>query len=102
MNESGKPPYTLENARDDIARLNDERIAQLNRIVATEAMLKTIIAELPLDLLQQMAERYDLRSLNGMEKMLPGHYRAHLWDHYAEKMQEQIALLQGKPPTTPL
>ena len=39
----------------------DERIAQLNRIVATEAMIKTIISELPLETLQHLEERFDVR-----------------------------------------
>ena len=99
-NEPQPQPYTLENVREDIRRLNDERIAQLNRIVATEAMVKTIISELPLETLQQMEERYDLRQVNGMEHMLPGHYRPHLWEHYAEKLRELIALRKRNPPQT--
>jgi hypothetical protein len=101
---NGKPPprYSLEQAREDISKLNDERIAQLNRIIATESMIKTIISELPMDLLQRLAERYDLRQVHAMEQMLPGHYRPHLWEHYSEKLQELIALRTRKtPPKSP-
>lgn len=96
-NKEPQPPYTLESAREDIRRLNDERIAQLNRIVATEAMVKTIISELPLETLQHLEERFDVRQVNAMEHMLPGHYRPHLWEHYAEKLRELIALRNRNP-----
>ena len=102
MNEKTPPRYTLEQAHKDITRLNDERIAQLNRIVATEAMIKTVISELPLETLQHLEERYDLRQVNAMEHMLPGHYRPHLWEHYAEKLRELIALRQRTTAQKPL
>lgn len=91
-------PYTLATAQEDIRRLNDERIAQLNRIIATESMIKTIMSELPLETLQRLAEGYDRRQVHAMEQMLPGHYRPHLWEGYSEKLQELIAFLARKPP----
>jgi hypothetical protein len=94
-------PYTLATAQEDIRRLNDERIAQFNRIVATEAMVKTIISELPLETLERLSEGYDLRQVHAMAKMLPGHYRPHLWEGYTEKLQELIALRKRNPPKKP-
>lgn len=103
---SEQPPapakYTIEQAHRDILKLNDERIAQLNRILATEAMVKTLLAELPPDLLATIAERYDLRLVHAMEQMPAGQHRPHLWEHYSEKLQELIAKHKRNQPQTPL
>ena len=94
-------PYTLETARQAIAALNDERIAQLNRILATEALLKAIISELPEETLRQLEETYDLRVIHAMGHLPPTHQRPHLWQPYLDKIQEVIALRtkqRGHPP----
>ena len=92
MENNDPTPYSLAAARADIAKLNEERIAQLNRILATEAMMKTLIAELPLDVLQEIEERYDLRVLNGMQHLSPHLQRPALWEPYLDKIREVIAL----------
>lgn len=100
-NQPQPQPYTLETAMEDIRRLNDERISQLNRILATEAIVKTLLAELPPDLLETILQRYDLRQVHAMEQQPPGHHRPHLWEHYTEKLRELIALRKRKQPPTP-
>lgn len=102
MKGEAPQPYSLEQARREILALNDERIAQLNRILAAEAMIKTIISELPLEMVQQILERYDLRKVHAMANVEPGVYRPHLWEHYTEKLQELSDLRQrNRPPASP-
>lgn len=84
--------YTLEDARKDIEALNSERIAQMNRLMATEALLKAILAELDLTTLEVLEERYDLRVIAAMQNLEPKMQREHLWTHYLDKIREVIAL----------
>ena len=44
--------YTLQAARKDIETLNSERIALLNRTMATEALMKALLAQLDLEVLR--------------------------------------------------
>ena len=44
--------YTLQAARKDIETLNSERIALLNRTMATEALMKALLAQLDLEVLE--------------------------------------------------
>lgn len=101
MNEEPKQPYSLDAARADIRALNEERIALLNRCLANEALAFTLIAELPLPVLQEMKERFDLRILNAMQHLPPTHQREHIWNQYADKIQEVIGLRQRQQPGTP-
>ena len=84
--------YTLEMAYKDIAMLNQERIAQLNRLMATEALLKAVLAELDQATLETLAERYDMRVIAAMQQLELELQREHLWEHYQEKIQEVLAL----------
>lgn len=81
----------------DIDTLNQERIAQLNRLMATEALLKAVPAELDQATLEALAERYDVRVLAAMQQLTPTLQRAHLWEHYQEKIQEVQALRRSHP-----
>lgn len=89
--------YTLESARADIHALNLERIAQLNRIMATEALMKALLAQLDLEVLEELEERYDVRVIAAMQQLKPAEQREHLWAHYLEKIQEVIALRRQTP-----
>ena len=102
MEEPKPPPYSLNDARADIVRLNEERIALLNRCLANEAMAFTFIAEIPLSVLLEMKERFDVRMLNAMQHLPPKHQREHIWTQYANKIQEVIELRQRQQPGTPL
>lgn len=86
--------YTIESARADIQTLNQERIALLNRTMATEALMKALLAQLDLDVLE---ERYDARVIAAMQQLAPELQREHLWTHYLEKIQEVIALRRQTP-----
>lgn len=90
-------PYTLAQARADIVSLNEERIAQLNRILATEALLKAIVAELDEETLAALEEQYDVRVIHAMSHLAPLHQREHLWQPYLEKIREVLALRRRKP-----
>ena len=83
--------YTLETARKDIEALNAERIAQLNRLMASEALLLALLAELDTPVLEVLAERYDVRVLAAMQQLAPRLQRAHLWELYPQKMQALLA-----------
>lgn len=89
--------YTIESARADIQTLNQERIALLNRTMATEALMKALLAQLDLDVLEVLEERYDARVIAAMQQLAPELQREHLWVHYLEKIQEVIALRRQTP-----
>lgn len=89
--------YTIESARADIQTLNQERIALLNRTMATEALMKALLAQLDLDVLEVLEERYDARVIAAMQQLAPELQREHLWTHYLEKIQEVIALRRQTP-----
>lgn len=89
--------YTIESARADIQALNQERIALLNRTMATEALMKALLAQLDLDVLEVLEERYDARVIAAMQQLAPELQREHLWTHYLEKIQEVIALRRQTP-----
>ena len=89
--------YTLQAARKDIETLNSERIALLNRTMATEALMKVFLAQLDLEVLEVLEERYDTRVIAAMQQLEPELQREHLWNHYLEKIQEVIALRRQTP-----
>lgn len=93
------PEYSLEVAFKNIEFLNQERIAQLNRQLAQEALLRAMLAELDLAVLEALEESYDLRVLNGMQQLEPEMQREHLWTQYLDKIRELIAARKkdGRP-----
>ena len=94
--------YTLEMARKDIDTLNQERIAQLNRILASEALLMALLAEQDTPTLQVLVDRYDVRVLAAMQQLEPRLQRAHLWEPYTQKIQALLAQRHSHPdPETP-
>ena len=97
---NGESPsnFTLQNAKLEIARLDDARIALLNRSGAIDAMINSLLEVLSVDALRRMEQRYDLRKVNAMEHMDPGTYKPHLWEPYTEKLREVIALRLRTPP----
>lgn len=94
MEDKEPTPYSLGDARKDIAALNEERLAQLNRILATEAIIKAIISELDLSVLQRLEDSYDVRVIHAMQHLKPYQQRPHLWEPYLEKIREVIELRQ--------
>lgn len=82
--------YSLEQARKDIAALNEERIVQLNRILASEALLKAILAEFDEQTLESLEERYDVRVLHAMQTLAPKDQRPLHWQPYLEKIHELL------------
>lgn len=87
-----EPEYTLADARKDILALNEARIAQLNRQLATMAIIRAMLTMLNLEQLRELREKYDLRVLAGMEFLEPKLQRPDLWTEYSAKIDELIAL----------
>jgi len=100
MEDKEPAPYSLDMARRDIVALNNERLAQLNRILATEAIIKAIISELDLPALRNLEESYDSRVIHAMGHLQPSQQRPHLWEPYLEKIREVIALRHKSQPGT--
>lgn len=82
--------YTLEQARQQIAALNDNLIAQLNRIGALEAMVRELLHHAPTEVLESMARTYDVQTTLAMGKLRPPLQREPLWTHFQDTMADIV------------
>ena len=64
--------YTLAQARQEIAALNDNVIAHLNRIGALEAAVRELLHHMPTEVVESMARTYDVQMTMAMEKLATG------------------------------
>lgn len=96
-----EPEYTLEAALQDIRLLNEERIAQLNRQLATTSIIRALLTMLPPEQLIELREQYEVRVISGMEHLSPELQRPHIWTEYSSKLDELIALNEMAPPEHP-
>ncbi|MGE8399796.1 MAG: hypothetical protein ACN6NZ_07640 [Burkholderiales bacterium] len=78
--------YTLEQAKQEIAALNDNLIAQLNRIGGLEAMVREFLHHAPTDLVESMARTYDVQMTLAMGQLEPQFQREPLWAHFQDTM----------------
>ena len=95
--------YTLEQAREEIAALNDNLIGQLNRVGALEAMVRELLHYTPTDVLELMADSYDVQVMLAMGRLEPAFQREQLWTHFLNtisgivKARQQLGQLPGHP-----
>lgn len=87
--------YTLAQARRDIAALNDNVIAQLNRIGALEAMVRELLHHAPTDVVESMARTYDVQMTLAMSKLSPPFQREPLWTHFQDTMSDIVKTRQN-------
>jgi hypothetical protein len=82
--------YTLAQAREEIAHLNDNLIAHLNRIGALEAVARELLHHLPTPVLVSMIRTYDVQMTLAMEKLEPAFQREPLWTHLLDTMESIV------------
>ncbi len=82
--------YTLAQARQEIAALNDNVIAHLNRIGALEAAVRELLHHMPTEVVESMARTYDVQMTMAMEKLAPPLQREQLWSHFLSTMEEIV------------
>lgn len=87
--------YTLEQARREIAALNDNVVAHLNRIGALEAMVREFLHHMPTEALESMATTYDVQTTLAMAKLAPSFQREQLWTHFQDTLSEIVATRKG-------
>lgn len=95
--------YTLAQARAEIAALNDNLIAHLNRIGALEAMVRELLHHAPTQVLESMARTYDVQTTLAMSKLEPPFQREPLWTHFQDTMSDIVRTRErlAQPPTGP-
>lgn len=95
--------YTLVQARQEIAQLNDNVIAHLNRIGALEAMVRELLHHMPTEVVESMARTYDVQMTLALEKMPPPLQREPLWTHFQDTMDNIVKtrLQRGQPSEHP-
>lgn len=86
--------YTLAQARQEIAALNDNLIAHLNRIGALEAMVRELLHHTPTEVLESMARTYDVQTTLAMERLEPPFQREPLWTHFQKTMADIVKTRQ--------
>lgn len=79
--------------------LNDNVIAQLNRIGALEAMVRELLHHTPTEVLESMAHTYDVQTTLAMGKLEPPFQREPLWTHFQDTMCDIVKTRQrpGRP-----
>ena len=82
--------YTLAQARREIAALNDNVIAHLNRIGALEAMVRELLHHAPSDVLESMARTYDVQMTLALQQLGPPFQREPLWAHFQSTMDDIV------------
>ena len=82
--------YSLEQARQDILALNDNVIGQLNRIGALEAMERELLHHAPTEVLESMAQTYEVQTTLAMERLKPGLQREQLWSHFQDTIADIV------------
>lgn len=87
--------YTLAQARQEIAALNDNLIAHLNRVGALEAMVRELLHHAPTEVLESMARTYDVQTTLAMGKLAPPFQREQLWTHFQDTMTDIVKTRQG-------
>ena len=87
--------YTLEQARQEIAALNDNLIAHLNRIGALEAMVRELLHHAPTEVVESMAHTYDVQMTLAMGKLEPPFQREPLWTHFQDTMTDIVKARNG-------
>ena len=86
--------YTLAQARQEIAALNNNVIAHLNRIGALEAMVRELLHHMPTEVLESMARTYDVQMTLSMDKLEPPFQRESLWTHFQDTMADIVTTRQ--------
>lgn len=87
--------YTLAQARQEIAALNDNLIGHLNRIGALEAMVRELLHHAPTDVVESMARTYDVQMTLAMGKLSPPFQREPLWTHFQDTMNDIVKTRRG-------
>lgn len=80
--------YTLAQARQEVAALNENVIAHLNRIGALEAVVRELLHHMPTEVVESMARTYDVQMTMAMEKLGPPLQREQLWSHFLSTMED--------------